>query len=213
MMPEIVDGLLLINPSSTVASWSEWFYQKRNIYQLDGFSWYFLKNQREFPQEVQDYLMWYHFGQQTEKENHDLIRLYKDFFSGRNHLSRNLAMFIDAYIGRNDLNIERGEKERNLKCSTLIISGAVSPHVDDSVNMNGRLNPKITTWMKLSDCGMVLEERPNKVCEALRLFLQGLGYALTAFERRRSGRQLSVTNEENEVIYERVHIVENPIQC
>lgn len=29
---------------------------------------------------------------------------------------------------------------------------------------------------QISDCGMVLEEQPHKVCEALRLFLQGLGY-------------------------------------
>lgn len=30
--------------------------------------------------------------------------------------------------------------------------------------------------LQISDCGMVLEEQPNKVSEALRLFLQGLGY-------------------------------------
>ncbi|KAL1456777.1 hypothetical protein WDU94_001479 [Cyamophila willieti] len=32
--------------------------------------------------------------------------------------------------------------------------------------------------MKISDCGMVLEEQPSKLTEALRLFLQGLGYAV-----------------------------------
>lgn len=29
---------------------------------------------------------------------------------------------------------------------------------------------------QISECGMVLEEQPHKVCEAMRLFLQGLGY-------------------------------------
>lgn len=214
MMPEMVDGLLLINPTSTAASWGEWIYQKMNIYQLDGYSWYFFGDQHTFPQAIQDYLMWHHFGGVTEEVNHDLVTFFKDFFSGRKHVNKNLAMLIDSYIRRSDLNIERGSgKERNLKCSTLIISGALSPHVDDSVNMNGRLDPKVTTWMKLSDCSMVLEERPGKVCEALRLFLQGLGYTLAVFDRRRAGRQHSVTSEGNDVAYERVHIVENPIQC
>ena len=42
--------------------------------------------------------------------------------------------------------------------------------------MNGRLDPSNSSWMKISDAGMVLEEQPSKISEALRLFLQGLGY-------------------------------------
>jgi misexpression suppressor of KSR, putative len=51
--------------------------------------------------------------------------------------------------------------------------------------------------MKLSDCGMALEEQPGKVAEALRLFINGLGYSLTAYERRRSSlRKLSLSSLE-----------------
>ncbi len=32
--------------------------------------------------------------------------------------------------------------------------------------------------MKIQDCGMVLEEQPETIVEALRLFLQGNGYGL-----------------------------------
>ena len=34
----------------------------------------------------------------------------------------------------------------------------------------------IIFFLQISDCGMVLEEQPHKVCEAMQLFLQGLGY-------------------------------------
>jgi hypothetical protein len=30
--------------------------------------------------------------------------------------------------------------------------------------------------LQIQDCGMVLEEKPGKVSEAFRLFLQGQGY-------------------------------------
>jgi len=109
--------------------------------------------------------------------------------------------------------------------------------VEETVTMNSRLNPQESTWMKLSDCGMALEEQPGKVVEALRLFIQGLGYALTAYERRRSSlRKMSMASvastQSRKSSYDggyithssptkqsngsdgQVHIVENPIaQC
>ncbi|KAF7488628.1 Protein NDRG3 [Sarcoptes scabiei] len=203
--PEMVDGLFLINPTSTQASWAEWIYQRINIYYLGSAI-------QNFSQSMQDYLLWHHFGTLTENRNRDLIQVYRTYFSGRNHCARNLALFLDSYIKRSDLNIVRGNKSKNFNCSVLIICGALSPHVEDTVTMNSRLNPENSTWMKLSDCGMVLEEQPQKVSEAFRLFLQGLGYALTAFERRRS-RALSRSQSEDDSS-QKMHIVENPIaQC
>ena len=166
-----------------------------------------------FPQSVQDYLMWHHFGSLTEDRHFDLINVYRRYFSGGSHNSRNLAMFIDSFLKRTDLAIERGKNERNFKCTVLLLCGSLSPHVDDTVNMNGRLNPNNSTWMKISNCGMVLEEQPSKVFEAFRLFLQGLGYALSIYQRRLSLRN---NHEEKNVQYDdkKVHIVENPIaQC
>ena len=56
--------------------------------------------------------------------------------------------------------------------------GAHSPFVDETVTLNGKLNPVNTTWMKIQDASMVLEEQPGKVAEAFLLFMQGQGYCL-----------------------------------
>ncbi|XP_075678472.1 protein NDRG3-like [Dermatophagoides pteronyssinus] len=204
--PELVDGLFLIHPTSTQSSWTEWLYQKMNIYYLSS-------TVQSFSQSMQDYLLWHHFGIINEDRNRDLIQVYKNYFSGKNHIPRNLALFLDTFIRRTDLNIERGNREQNFKCSILILCGSQSPHVDDTVNMNGRLNPENSTWMKLSGCGMVLDEQPHKVAQAFRLFIQGIGYALTSFERRRSSRQQNGGDDDDEYDTSiRMHIVENPIQ-
>ncbi|CAG0896140.1 unnamed protein product, partial [Cyprideis torosa] len=64
--------------------------------------------------------------------------------------------------------------------------GNYSPHVDDTVTLNSRLNPAKSDWLKLGDCGMPLEEQPAKVSEALRLFMQGSGYIPTMSQRKLS---------------------------
>lgn len=83
-------------------------------------------------------------------------------------------MFIDSYVRRSDLAISRDS--HTLVVPVLNMTGALSPHCEDTVTLNGRLDPAKCTWMKLQDCGMVLEEQPAKVAEAFRLFLQGQGY-------------------------------------
>ncbi|XP_023330222.1 protein NDRG3 [Eurytemora carolleeae] len=65
----------------------------------------------------------------------------------------------------------------------LNIVGDNSPHIEATVNFNGRLDPARCTWMKMQEAGMVLEEQPIKVAEAIRLFLQGLGYTLSTRSR------------------------------
>ena len=231
-----MDGLFLINPTSTASTWTEWFYQKLNIYYLSSFNNNGANTTTSFPQSTQDYLMWHHFGKVTEERNRDLVETYRNYFSGKSLNARNLSLFIDSYIKRTDLGVIRGDKEHTFKCSVLVLCGALSPHVDDTVTMNSRLDPSNSTWMKLSDCAMVLEEQPAKVSEAFRLFLQGLGYALTAYERRRSSlrkmsassgdaingninglngdnsRKNSIDEESADDKQEKpVHIVENPI--
>lgn len=60
----------------------------------------------------------------------------------------------------------------------LNIVGAYSPFVEETVVLNGKLNPQNTSWIKVQDSAMVLEEQPGKVTEAFKLFLQGQGYCL-----------------------------------
>jgi hypothetical protein len=56
--------------------------------------------------------------------------------------------------------------------------GSHSPFVDETVTLNGKLNPVHATWMKLMDAAMILEERPGKVSEAFLLFMQGQSFCL-----------------------------------
>ncbi|XP_043278325.1 protein NDRG3 isoform X4 [Venturia canescens] len=171
---EKVNALCLINCVSTQAGWIEWGYQKLNVRHLRS---------QGMTQGVLDYLMWHHFGRGTLERNHDLVQVYTNYFERRVNPT-NLALFIDSYVRRTDLNIVRElDPTRKKDGSTLgvpviNITGSLSPHVDDTVTLNGRLDPTNSSWMKISDCGMVLEEQPGKVSEAFRLFLQGEGYGL-----------------------------------
>jgi len=172
--PEKVDALCLLNCVSTQAGWIEWGYQKLNARHLRS---------KGMTQGALDYLMWHHFGRLTEERNHDLVHVYREYFE--HHVNpNNLALFIDSYIRRTDLAITReldaGRKAatKTIKVPVLNMTGALSPHVDDTVTFNSRLDPSNSTWMKLQDCGMILEEQPAKVVEAFRLFLQGNGYAV-----------------------------------
>ncbi|XP_063703204.1 protein NDRG3 isoform X2 [Culicoides brevitarsis] len=177
--PDKVDALCLINCSSTAAGWIEWGYQLMNARNLRS---------KGMTQGVLDYLMWHHFGRNPEERNLDLVQVYKSYFE-RSINPVNLAMFIDAYIKRTDLNIARtpsGSPTNSgvtLKMPVLNVTGALSPHIDDTVTFNGRLEPTKTNWMKISDCGLVMEEQPGKLAEAFRLFLQGEGYAVGALNR------------------------------
>nr|XP_017087118.2 protein NDRG3 isoform X4 [Drosophila bipectinata] len=173
--PDKVGALCLINCVSTQSGWIEWGYQSFNAR--------FLRT-KGMTQGVIDYLMWHHFGRNPEERNHDLVQMYKQHFE-RGVNPTNLAMLINAYIHRNDLHLARTPPgtpgteaaATTLKMPVINITGSLSPHVDDTVTFNGRLDPTNSSWMKISDCSLVLEEQPAKLAEAFRLFLQGEGYA------------------------------------
>lgn len=122
------------------------------------------------------------FIKQTWEQNHDLIETYSRIFSKVNPV--NLSLLINTYIARSDLGIERNDFETspnvrkfNFRCPVLNVMGDSSPHDDDVIETNGRLDPTKSAFVKFADCGgMVLEEQPAKMAEAFRHFLQGLGY-------------------------------------
>jgi pimeloyl-ACP methyl ester carboxylesterase len=180
--PDIVDGVFLINPVPTVASWMEWVYQKRNIYYLNSLCNGTMQmngpnHVESFPQCILDYLIWHHFGTPSEEHCRDLINIYKNYFSSYKIRPKNLAMLIDSYIRRDDVGVSRNDGD-HIECSSLVLCGNDSPFLEDSINMNQRLKPDRSTWMKLFDSGLVLDEQPNKVAEAFILFVQGLGLGL-----------------------------------
>lgn len=158
--PKAVDGLVLINPTSSKSSWSEWIYQKLNVYYLSSAVNGALNT--GFPEATRDYLMWHHFGYLDETKNYDLVELYKNHFTGKTINAYNLALFIDSFIRRSDLDISRTILNKNFQCPILLACGDQSPHLQDSVDMNSRINPANSTWLKLAGCGMILEEQPGK---------------------------------------------------
>lgn len=82
------------------------------------------------------------------------MQVYKSYFE-RNVNPTNLALFIDSYVRRTDLNIHREldptkKKEGNtLQMPVINITGSLSPHADDTVTFNGRLDPTNSSWMKV----------------------------------------------------------------
>lgn len=184
--PDIVDGLFLINPVPTTAGWTEWAYQKRNVYYLQnmgvsGFGDYGY-SQVTFPQCVIDYLTWHHFGTSSDERNIDIVNMFKSYFSSFKIRPRNLAALIESYISRDDIGVNRDGLDE-IKCSTLILTGNDSPFLEDSIQMNQRLRQDRSGWMKLFDCGMAMDEQPQKVAEAFILFVQGLGLGLLTHVR------------------------------
>ena len=163
--------------------------------------------------------MWHHFGHVDDgRINRDLVHVYRSLFSGKHLDARNLSLLIESYVARTDLKLEREARpEDSVRCPTLIMCGHDSPHVDETVELNGRLRPGVGTWMKLQDCSMVLEEQPGKVAEALRLFIQGLGYSLSSSSNHRrraaAGDQRCSSRQSADQCTDQsdVHIVENPI--
>ncbi|XP_064610298.1 protein NDRG3-like [Liolophura sinensis] len=170
--PNRVDALVLINPTAKMPGWIEWGYQKMN-------SWYLFGGQ--MTNFTEEYLLWHWFGKKTRWQNHDLVHVFQDYIKVMN--AHNLSLFIESYIKRDDLGVVREldpikkSVSKAVKCRTLILVGDDSPHIDEVVDMNGRMDPQETDFMKIADCGgMPLDEQPGKVCEAFKLFLQGMGY-------------------------------------
>lgn len=171
--PTHVAGCAFMNLVSTKTGWVEWGYQKWN-------NWYLASGQ--YTEFTKNYLLWHHFGYHTWENCHDLVETYSRIFSRINPI--NLSHLISSYINRTDLGIDRKNFDTtnpnpfNFKMPVLNVMGDSTPHDDDVIDTNGRLDPTTSSYVKMADCGgMVLEEQPAKMAECLRCFLQGLGYA------------------------------------
>uniref|UniRef100_A0A7E4ZUN5 NDRG3 n=1 Tax=Panagrellus redivivus TaxID=6233 RepID=A0A7E4ZUN5_PANRE len=163
-----LDALILVNCSAGKAGWIEWGYQKMNIN--------YLRSNR-VTNFTTDYLMWHHFGTRLDECNPDIVHQYKAFFYNLPNPT-NLAAFIESFLNRSPIEFSRdGTAGPKLNIPVLQIVGARSAFIDDSVDVNSKLDPAKSDWVKISDsCGLVLDDKPERVTEATMLFLQGLGF-------------------------------------
>jgi len=172
--PERVDSLMVVNGACSAPGWIEWGYQKRNVNHMRNHG---------ITQAVLDYLMWHHFGTSPEERAHDLVSVYRHYFNN-DVQPKNLAKLTEQYIWRDAIDMERENNmdakgdTKTLKIPVLNVVGAYSPFVEETVQLNGKLNPANVNWLKIQDSAMVIEEQPGKIAEAFRLFMQGQGYCL-----------------------------------
>jgi len=181
--PDQVEALALLNCTSTQAGWVEWGYQKWNM-------WY-LNSGMKTPT-LEEYLLWHWLGKETTERNHDLVQMCLAYIKSIN--AQNLGYYISSYIKRTDLGIVREvditkkHLVRTIRCPVMLVSGDYSPHLDDTIAMNFRLDPAVCSWMKFECGAMIQEEAPAKLCEAFRLFVQGQGYVPHLNQVKLAGR-------------------------
>lgn len=159
-----VEGLIFANPLFSQQTWSSFLSDK--IFGFVGMN----------PASV-DYLNDYHFNNDYNTEACvDVQQAHQATFKSLH--PANLRELIASVEKRTWINLVRTELGKsNIRVPSLLMVGDSSPFNDEAAELNSRLNPSITTFVKLQDCGsMVLEQQPMKVAEALLLFLKGEGH-------------------------------------
>uniref|UniRef100_A0A665SX52 Protein NDRG1-like n=1 Tax=Echeneis naucrates TaxID=173247 RepID=A0A665SX52_ECHNA len=178
--PDQVDGLLLININPNAEGIMDSVANKIT----------------EWTHTLPDTVISHLFGKDEIQTNHDLIATYRHHITTTMNQS-NLSQFFRSYNSRNALDVERpvpGENinVRTLKCSTMLVVGDNSPAVEAVVDCNSKLNPTRTTLLKMADCGGLPQvNQPAKVIEALKYFIQGMGYLSSASMTRLRSRTTS----------------------
>ncbi|XP_018618284.1 protein NDRG1b [Scleropages formosus] len=187
--PELVEGLILININVCAEGWMDWATQK-----ITGWT-------NALPDMVIDHL----FAKEEIQNNPNLVETYRQYIT--NDINQtNLQHFVRSYNSRRDLEIERsleGENMnvRTLTCPSLLVVGDSSPAVEAVVDCNSKMNPTKTTLLKMADCGGLPQvDQPGKLTEALKYFIQGMGYmpwaGMTRLVRSRTASAASLGAED-----------------
>jgi len=171
----MIDGLVLVNSCVTTKSNLTWLGEK-------------LMNINTAPA---DKLMNYLFSP-NEQDRRPIL-----YDAQRQHMvnvmnMNNIQMLFAEYERRSEIAISRPYDPRHmnectLNCESLVMVGDYSPFLDDVVETNSRLNPEKTHFLKMAEGGgLLLEEEPCNVAEAILLFLQGFGLLPNAKAKKMS---------------------------
>ncbi|TNN02360.1 protein NDRG1-like [Takifugu flavidus] len=178
--PELVEGLVLINidPNSK------------------GLMNSVANKITEWTHTLPDTIITQLFGKEEIENNHDLIATYRHYITATMNQA-NVSQFLRSYNSRNALEVERpipggNINARTLRCPTLLVVGDNSPVVEAVVDCNAKLNPTKSTLLKMADCGGLPQvDQPAKMIEAIKYFIQGMGYLSYASMTRLRSRTTS----------------------
>jgi protein NDRG1 len=182
--PDLVEGLVLININANAETFIDTMTHKIT----------------DWTHTLTDSIISHLFGKDEIQTNLDLIATYRHYINTSMNQT-NLGHFWRSYNSRRALDVERPVPDgnvnvRTLKCTTLLVVGDSSPAVEDVVDCNSKLNPTRSTLLKMSDCGGQPQvDQPAKLIEALKYFIQGMGYmSSTSMTRLRSASGSSVAS-------------------
>ncbi|KAJ3597215.1 hypothetical protein NHX12_000744 [Muraenolepis orangiensis] len=188
--PDLIEGLVLININPNAEGIVESVTSK-----ITGWT-----------QTVTETVIAHLFGKKEIESHHDVIATFRhDIMTYMNE--SNLAQFMRSYNSRQALELKRpvpgtNHTGRTLKCSSLLIAGDDSPWLEVVVDCNSKLDPTRATLLKMADCGGLPQvDQPAKLTEALKYFVQGLGYmsssCMTRLSRSRTTSTSSVMSTDS----------------
>ncbi|KAM4754442.1 protein NDRG2-like [Cyanocitta cristata] len=177
--PEAVEGLVLLNLDPRAKGWMDWAASK-----LSGLT-----------TSTNEMILGHLFTQDELAAASPIVRRLREHLAAM----ANAPLLWTMYTSRGDLGLERSGAG-SLSCPVLLVVGDNSPHEDAVVECNAKLDPTQTSFLKMADGGGQPQiTQPGRLTEAIKYFLQGMGYmaasAMTRLSRSRTG---SVTVGEGE---------------
>uniref|UniRef100_A0AAY4CGF9 Protein NDRG1 n=1 Tax=Denticeps clupeoides TaxID=299321 RepID=A0AAY4CGF9_9TELE len=169
--PDLVEGLVLINFNAQAEGWMDWAANK-----ITGWT-----------QTLSDVVITHLFGKEEIQNDHDLIATFRHHVTN-NVNQTNLQHFVKSYYGRKDLEIERpvpggNMNVKTLKCPSLLVVGDSSPAVDAVVS-SASTSPSSELYTKavykFHNDPSLQTRPPGKLTEAIKYFVQGMGYMASA---------------------------------
>ncbi|ELK07109.1 Protein NDRG2 [Pteropus alecto] len=127
---------------------------------------------------ISEMILGHLFSQEELSRNSELIQKYRNIIARAPNLD-NIELYWNSYNNRRDLNLERGG-DITLKCPVMLVVGDQAPH-EDAVMADSGGQPQLT--------------QPGKLTEAIKYFLQGMGYmASSCMTRLSRSRTASLTS-------------------
>ncbi|RWS11352.1 uncharacterized protein B4U79_04755 [Dinothrombium tinctorium] len=162
--PDRALGAILINFHASVAGIMQYFNEKMMSWKLNAVG---------MNTTAEQYLIFHKFGNQMESRS-DKDKAVTEYVKNleKRMNAKNLRLYVEAYLNRNDICQQLKEK---MKVDTMLVVGTRSSHVSAVEETQSHMDPKITTMVRIDDCGDVFADAPDTFAYDMLLFCQGLG--------------------------------------